>query len=51
MGQGDKKREMGSYVTRKGKVVSTFSCVEKGDGKEWKEWMANGFGVNFKNRT
>jgi hypothetical protein len=51
MGLGDKKREMGSYVTRKGKVVSTFSRIEKGDGKEWKEWMANGFGVDFKTRT
>jgi hypothetical protein len=51
MGRGDKKCEMGSYVTRKGKVVSTFSRVEKGDQKEWKEWRENGFGVNFKKRT
>jgi hypothetical protein len=33
------------------KVVSAFSCIEKGDQKEWKECRENGFGVNFKNRT
>jgi hypothetical protein len=51
MGRGDKKRVMWSYVTRNGKVVSLFSRLEKEDQKEWKGWMANGFGVNFKNRT
>jgi hypothetical protein len=51
MGWGDKKGEMGSYITRNGKVVSAFSRLEKVDQKEWKEWMANGFGVNFKNST
>jgi hypothetical protein len=30
MGRGDKKREMMSYVTRKkGKVMSSFSCIER----------------------
>ncbi len=51
MGRGDKKCEMSSYVTRKGIVVSSFSRVEKGDQKEWKEWRENGFKVNFKKRT
>jgi hypothetical protein len=52
MGRGDKKREMMSYVTRKkGKVMSSFSHIEKGDQKEWKEWRENGFGVNSEKRT
>jgi hypothetical protein len=51
MGSGDKKCKLCSYITRKGKVVSSFSCIEKRDQKEWKEWMENGFGVNFKKRT
>ena len=33
MGRGDKKREMISYVTRKGKVMSSFSRIEKGRPK------------------
>jgi hypothetical protein len=48
MGRGDKKREMISYVTRKGKVMSMFSRIEKGDRKEWRE---NGFRVNSEKRT
>jgi hypothetical protein len=51
MGRGDKKREMISYITRKGKVMSSFSCIEKGDQKVWKEWRENGFGVNSEKRT
>jgi hypothetical protein len=51
MGRGDKKREMISYITRKGKAMSTFSCIEKEDQKEWKEWRGNGFGVNSEKRT
>ncbi len=50
-GCGDKKRKMISYVMRKGKVMSSFSCIEKGYQKVWKEWRENGFGVNFKKRT
>jgi hypothetical protein len=50
MGRGDKKCKMASCITRKGKVVSSFSRIEKGDKKEWKEWRENGFRVNFKKR-
>jgi hypothetical protein len=48
-GSGDKKREMISYVVRKGKVMSSFSCVEKGDPKVWKEWRKMASGSTLRN--
>jgi hypothetical protein len=50
-GGGGKKGEMDTYVTRQGKVMTSYTHFEKADQKEWKQWRENGFGVNFKKRT
>ncbi len=50
-GSGGKNGKMNTYIMRKGKVITSYTHIEKGDQIEWKKWSENGFGVNFKKRT
>jgi hypothetical protein len=49
-GGGGKNGEMNTYITRHGKVIPSYTYIEKGDRIEWKNWR-EGFRVNFKKRT
>jgi hypothetical protein len=49
-GGGGKNGEMNTYITRHMKVITSYTCIEKGDQIEWKNWR-EGFRVNFKKRT
>jgi hypothetical protein len=50
-GGSSKRGELNTYFTRNGKVITSHTHTEKGDGIDSKDWRKNGFRVNFKKRT